>query len=167
VRETELKRDLSKCNKGRHWYKTHELALKLLEQFSENLSIYNIIRYFAHTNSAKCCMNKKGSRMAEKRLFINCREYLQGEIKILQPDILVTQGAKAREAIEEVFAGRIKGYESLNILDLCKFKVVEIVDRHNSLWIPTDHPSYFKRFWKQYDNCWSIYEGAVGKFMNK
>jgi hypothetical protein len=30
---------------------------------------------------------------------VNCREYLKGEIETLQPDIIVTQGARARNAM--------------------------------------------------------------------
>ncbi|NQU05443.1 MAG: hypothetical protein HQ568_05060 [Calditrichaeota bacterium] len=168
VSEIKPGRDVSKFHKGRHWYKTHELALKLLEQFSENLSIDNIADYFAHTNSAKCCMNKERRKMANERLFSNCREYLSGEIAIFQPDILVTQGKMAQVAIEKSYTGKIEDTESsLDVNDLCKFKVVEISDRHNALWIPTDHPSYFKRFWKQYHNCWSIYENEVMEFMKR
>jgi hypothetical protein len=43
--------------KGRHWFETHELACCLLRQFKPDLTVATIGRHFAHTNSAKCCLN--------------------------------------------------------------------------------------------------------------
>ena len=125
LREDILKSNVSKFHKGRHWYLTHKLAFELLKQFKEDLSIDNIAASFAHTNSAKCCMNKKGRKMADKIMFRMCREYLSGEIAILKPDILITQGKEARFSIEDVFANQIETYLPTEQNDLCKFKVID------------------------------------------
>lgn len=90
---------------GYHWYRTHELAWYILRRLDPDdaLKIHDVNRFFAHTNAAKCSVNNPNRREAENTLFQNCRPYLRGELEILQPDILVTQGAKARDAVNELF----------------------------------------------------------------
>ena len=58
VRLQETTCDVGNLPKGRHWYRTHELASVLLWQFDETLTPENVSQHFAHANSAKCCMNK-------------------------------------------------------------------------------------------------------------
>ena len=136
-----------------HWYETHELAWRLLRKYDPSLQLKDICPYFAHTNSAKCCQNKDGRAQADNRLFENCREYLPKEIEILDPDIIVTQGEKARWVIEwgiykndsechkmaeplEVRTegcpeSRIRGY-SANLISVGEKKVI---------WLSTYHPA--------------------------
>jgi hypothetical protein len=92
--------------KRSHWYHTQELALMVLRPFDPELSLETVYPYFAHTNSAKCCMNNVGRSEAAGRLFRNCRPYLPGEIAVLQPDILVTQGNWARDVIAGSFTAK-------------------------------------------------------------
>jgi hypothetical protein len=80
----------SELPQNSHWYQTHELAWRLLRNFDATVSLGSACRYFAHTNSAKCCMNKLHNRQADGQLFKNCREYIPGEIEVLAPNILVT-----------------------------------------------------------------------------
>ena len=88
------------CQKTRHWYHTHHLAWIFLKKFNPNLQFKDICPYFAHTNSAKCCEDNKKSSQSAARFFENCRGYIPGEIQILDPDILITQGDFAKWAIE-------------------------------------------------------------------
>src|SRR5665213_1009431 len=106
VRRRVLSDDVSRMPKGKHWYETHDLALTLLRQFDRSVRIDRVSRHFAHMNAAKCCQNKPGNEKADRVLFDNCREYIGDEIRILRPDILVTQGLEARRAIEHHFAKR-------------------------------------------------------------
>lgn len=70
--------------KGRHWYRTHELAWYVLRKFKPSLLLDQAKHYFAHANSAKCCMNNEHNSKAASILFKNCRRYLAGEIAILR-----------------------------------------------------------------------------------
>lgn len=84
---------------SKHWFRTHELAWYILRRFDPQLRLEDVNKHIAHTNAAKCCENNPGGRLARGTLFDNCREFLPGELEILSPDILVTQGEQAKETI--------------------------------------------------------------------
>jgi uracil-DNA glycosylase len=138
--------------KNCHWYQTHELAWALLDQFNHELSIEDACMYFAHTNSAKCCMNKGHRRMADQRMFRNCRAYIPGEIEALKPDILVTQGNNAKRTVESI--PNITRRRDGGMLTLGDRKI---------LWIDSYHPRYGE-FWNQKRDCWPRWRTIVGKF---
>src|SRR5688572_18563554 len=79
------------------------VAYELLGQFDPSLTTENATSHFAHVNTAKCSVNNPGRREAPDRLMANCRGYLVTELKLLQPHVVVTQGAKARAAILDQF----------------------------------------------------------------
>jgi hypothetical protein len=68
-------------------------------------------------------------------MYKNCREYISGEIEVLRPDILVTQGAKSRELPyaspadqqgwgESIFQGETScGFERTTLALLGRFTV--------------------------------------------
>ena len=94
---------VEELHKGRHWYQTHYWAKEIYDAIShEEMAIQDTCNLFCHLNSAKCCQNKKGSREADIKLFRNCRQYLKGELEILRPQVLITQGNKAKDAIEKI-----------------------------------------------------------------
>jgi hypothetical protein len=158
VRAQELATDVNALPKGKHWYLTHELAFYLLEQFDKSLTVEGISPYFAHVNSAKCCMNNPQRKQAADILFENCRSFIAGELEILQPDIIVTQGAQARRAVESSF-------RYIRLLDeACGVAVIRQGDRA-ILWIPTHHPSAYGAFWKQKKDCWARFRDLAGQFM--
>jgi hypothetical protein len=97
VREEEESRRVECLPKNRHWYITHELAAKDLNSCraaSDQLEISAITPYFAHVNSAKCCQNNSGNGQGNQALYNNCRRYLSEELRILKPDIVITQGQR-------------------------------------------------------------------------
>ena len=63
-----------------------------------------MLPYFAHVNSAKCCANENGAthaararmEQAPEEFFEMCREFARTELPILVPEVVITQGAKAR-----------------------------------------------------------------------
>ena len=122
---------VNKLDKKRHWYRTHELAWYILRQFRPDLDIEDTKRFFAHTNSAKCCQNKPDGSQADARLFQNCRRYLAGEIRVLRPDVIVTQGKEAKRSLESIIEVRNQ------ISELAC--VVEFEDRL-LFWLRTHHP---------------------------
>jgi len=139
--ENEIDREFFSLHKGKHWYRTHELAWYIFKKFDPHIKIEETRKFFAHANSAKCCMNKKQRKKADKILFKNCKRYLNGELKILDPDILVTQGNEAKLAISFVrgnIVKRINEYASIITLN-----------GKQVFWLHTYHPNCYGAFNKQ------------------
>jgi hypothetical protein len=162
VRRRELARDVQQLPKNKHWYLTHELALTLLKPFDTSLSIEGVSRHFAHVNSAKCCQNKPEHAKADRVLFKNCREYIGNEIGILHPDILVTQGKQARQAVEHV-TGVGAAPEVTD--EVCGHRIIQTAAGHRTIWFATYHP-HNPKFWAQKRTCWSRYAEAAFCFVN-
>lgn len=127
-------------DKNHHWYRTHELAWYILRRFDSKIRLEDAKKYFAHANSAKCCMNNPRGAQADARLFTNCREYLPGELEVLAPDILVTQGDWAKWGVEA-------HYEATRRFDP-QASVIEMNGRE-VFWLHTYHPAHFGGFNRQ------------------
>lgn len=157
----------SSLPKQKHWYRTHELALYIFRAFQPDMQIDDVNRYFAHTNSAKCCMNKAKSKMADKQLFENCRAYLDGEVQILTPDIVVTQGDEAKKAVEALPVTRTKRLD--------EFASIIKLNDHDVFWLHTYHPANWGAFNKQrnFDEGkgvalgWLKYSRKIHRFIDK
>jgi hypothetical protein len=139
-------------NKHPHWYWTLMLAIELLrplKPFKEEIGERNfqeVVNYIAHTNSAKCCQGKPDKAQADSILFKNCIEFIPGQLEILQRDVIVTQGDKAREVLE-------KNYEEIkdNIPGMRKMSETRIISPGDRkvLWIHTYHPTQRQSFFKR------------------
>jgi hypothetical protein len=155
-----------KSEQGKHWYRTHELAHWFLRKYRWSLHIDQVQRYFAHTNSAKCCMNLDNEEKADKRLFFYCKDFISGEVTILDPDILVTQGEEAEQAI----IGKFDELDITNFIVLAQslpeVRVISINDAP-VLWVHTYHPRNYGKFNDQRRNKFHIYTGLALEFMNK
>ncbi len=170
VRRSELARDLADIPKNQHWYRTHQLAHALLHQFRPTLLLEEVRLYFAHVNSAKCTPNKPGSANADPRLFEKCRRFIPGELGILSPEIIVTQGNWAREAIlgslevREHVVQRVDapGYKLDALYETALVKVEPGTD--SCLWLHTYLPGDYGRFNPQRVHCWPRYAKKVGRF---
>ena len=82
---------------GSHMRGTLELLQALLrgeETYEKELS------YFAMINAAKCSGAGKSTRMVPRRLYDRCRKYALGELRILDPEIVVTQGDLAQSVLK-------------------------------------------------------------------
>jgi hypothetical protein len=145
--------------KQRHWYRIHELATILLKKFMHELKIEDSHLYFAHANSVKCSMNHSNHKQAAPRVFRNCREYIAGEVKILKPDILVTQGKWAQIAVEESF-----DVSDASNSEPCSYKMVQIGERQ-TIWIHTFHPSNYGKFNKQRRECFEAWAELIYKII--
>ena len=165
-----LRFTLQEMPKQKHWYKTHQFAWVIFDEinkisnyrfdvgstdaklfFNTKADIDTIKPYFAHTNSAKCCMNNKHAEQASRILFENCREYIPEEIKIFDPHILVTQGNYARTAIEDAIKKKffsMKKEKNLSMANRKKpnLRIVEITLNRSALWIHHYHPSNYGVF---------------------
>lgn len=125
--------------KNKHWYRTHELAYTILRNFKDDMRLEEAKHYFAHVNSAKCCENKPFRAQASQTLFDNCRGFIAGELEILKPDIIVTQGKWARLAVDGHFP-RIVAPDYFPE-SLTEVKIIEITT-HPVLLIETFHPRH-------------------------
>jgi len=191
LREGNLNLKPKEIPKGRHWYKTHQFAWVFFDElnrlsksrwdvgntnrklfFEPATEIYKIMPYFAHTNSAKCCMNNAHAKQANKTLFVNCRGYIPEEIKIFNPNILVTQGNFARIVIE----GAVKNNEfslvkTRNIskanIHKSDFNIIEIKVNKPALWIHHYHPSNYGTFFKKIYNKYRVYARGAAQFIVK
>ena len=171
VRVRNLACDVATLPKHKHWYRTHEMAFELLCQFEPRLTVADTRLYFAHVNSAKCCLNKLGRKQADSTLFDNCRRFLPGELRILKPDIVVTQGGWAKDVILKSLIVRrhiVRTVESARRFRLdghYETGLIEVEpDTKTSLWLHTHHPSSFGHFNPQRAHCWSLYAEEVGRF---
>ena len=140
VRKQEENRNVLILPQQKHWYRTHEMAWYILQPYHPGLILQDTKRYFAHTNSAKCCMNKINGKKANSILFKNCKEYLQGELSILDPDIIVSQGKEAKEAVSSLIVKRIDEYAAL----------IQLNGRKR-FWLHTFHPGNYGAFNRQRD----------------
>ncbi len=87
-------KDLREMNP--HMRGTTEL-LKAIYGAKTGESFYEL---FAMTNTAKCSRSGESSNMVPDKLYRNCSKYVVPELECLDPQLIVTQGAKAWNAIE-------------------------------------------------------------------
>lgn len=71
-------------------------------------------------------------------IFRNCRQFIPAEVEILRPDLIVTQGKWAREALLSVFPVMLEEASPSNARYL--YRVVR-VRGHETMMINTAHPS--------------------------
>lgn len=152
--------DKLRKKKNRHWYQTRDLALRLLNPLRPDLDIHAVHRYFAHTNSAKCCLNLPGRRMAAQRLFDNCRAYIPGELEILAPAILVTQGRWARVAVMAGFDGRITEPRRASS-GAGPHRFISLNAPNSTIWFDSHHPRYFGEYKKQKELDWPAWSELI------
>lgn len=151
--------DVSGKHKLRHWRVTHEMAIEFLKDAKHSLTLNTVAPYFAHTNSAKCCQNKRAKAQADPKLFRNCRRYIPGEIEALDPDVLITQGRYAFDAVQHaIVEGRIDATQTMT-WEAAKRGAHGVLafGKKRVLWFATPHPGARggifqsqKRHWKKW-----------------
>jgi len=156
--------DVEAIPKRRHWRVTHEMAGELLKAYKPGLKLNEIAPFFAHSNAAKCCQNKLGKQQADKKLFRKCSEYIVGELKILRPDVLVTQGREAFNTIElalrkrEISSLRPVTWESAKTGGYGEL----VIGGRKVLWFPSLHPqARGNAFQLQRERCWKRWSRKV------
>jgi hypothetical protein len=165
--QEEVDRPIFILPKGRHWYRTHELAWYVLRRFKPALALEKAKHYFAHANSAKCCMNNEHNAKADSTLFRNCKRYLCGELAILAPEIVVTQGNEAKLAMWNLSTPLAPSIDEFSSLVKLQGRQV--------FWLHTYHPNNYGAFNKQrnYNKAtqtadgWESYASAVFKFVKE
>ena len=147
------------------------MAYVLLRQFDPQLSVADARLYFAHVNSAKCRQNKGGRKQVDSTLYENCLRFIPEELRILSPDVVVTQGGRAKDAILNSFSVRrhiLRTMESGSRFRRYAHYETGLIefdpDKKTSLWIQTYHPNNFGSFNPQRVYCWPLYAEEVGRF---
>ncbi|MCY3681236.1 MAG: hypothetical protein OXH16_07550 [Gemmatimonadetes bacterium] len=92
-----------------HWRGTTTTVRSLLHPFIEldragdagDQSTNIIEQLFVHVRTAKCCSSAGGTNQESYRVYQNCGPYLGKELRILKPDVIVTQGNKAHDQAEQ------------------------------------------------------------------
>ena len=73
-------------------------------RYREDESTEIIGQLFVHLRTAKCCSNAEGKSAEPRKVYENCGGYLGEEVRILKPDVIVTQGNYAHwQAEKHVF----------------------------------------------------------------
>ncbi|MBN2836163.1 MAG: hypothetical protein JXR48_14485 [Candidatus Delongbacteria bacterium] len=158
-KEVENKNDFNSTKgkeKGKHWFQTFNLSCLILEPFLHDLikSENEVKPFIVHANSAKCNQGKKGRKQADNILFENCREYVLEELPLYKPDVIVSQGNKAWDAIGKA-DGEHKVIDTLSIEYEHNSKTVKMnifirdMNGRKFMHIPMFHPSYFRGYWEQ------------------
>lgn len=142
IRETNLQHH-RRARAKTHWGQTLNLAGTLLANFamarlSKNIDTDKIIEYIAHARSTRCKDSTIGSKEGNPTMPSNCREYLLGEVVAMQPDIIVAQGARARNSLAGAFPVirrvAMPGYPNTF------YQIVQVDANHTTLMIVAKHP---------------------------
>ena len=160
IREREITATARGFGRDVHWRTTHELACQILQGFPRcaKLSDTEATPYFAHTNAAKCCQNRKGNGEAYDLLFEHCRDYSTEEIQILAPDIIVTQGKWAKQFVGYAFSVKGKWGQEQS---------VTLHDGKEAIWFPGYHPSNYGAYKKQENLRGEFVRRMRGRFEKK
>jgi hypothetical protein len=134
--------------KSQHWYRTLETVHTILSHIDKSIACIvaeDVIPYFAHVNSGRCCQNKDKHASADALLFDNCRGFIPQEIEILSPDVLITQGDYAKRAIDEgINEGKFRVLQTCELVSSLgtrtHYSKVNI-ENHDALWLHTYHPN--------------------------
>jgi hypothetical protein len=133
-----------------------------------------VVHHFAHATVVKCSIGMLDSAQAPNGMYRKCWNYLKGELPALSPDIVVTQGDKAADALQRCVLelGSIsacRGECDPKCSDRCK---EVLLCGRRVLWIRTFHPARRPRsktvsrpFDIEGGTCWACYTAAAAKFM--
>ncbi len=145
--------DLETAPKNNHWYQTHELVASILSEFGSDMDAESAAGHFAHVNAAKCSQNKHGKKQADSKLFRNCRRYLRGELAILKPDIIVSQGGAAGNALDRTVDG----------IQTHKFEECAIVrfGQREAFWLRLHHPKAWGGVYQVQKQKWPLFNSLI------
>ena len=151
-----------------HWRYTHEMARIILGTcgvLPRTARLEDTLDYFSHANTVKCSVNKRDKGEAPQRLFTKCRGYLRGEIDVLSPDVIITQGRRAKEGVESSF-------HIASEWGVCQ--TISFSKRKDVLWLPIHHPgdrrgNFFKesRDWGSDGRPWGRFAEKVREFISQ
>ena len=131
-----------------HWPETLMTVRSLLCPFvsPEKFPKPELIeKFFVHLRTAKCCSNAKGGTQEHGRMYENCGGYLGEEVRILEPDVIVTQGNYAHwQAEKHVFKKNAANMivEEVEGIDDSIVRLVNLKEDNRSVyWLRTRFPT--------------------------
>lgn len=152
--------------KNLHWYRTHEFAYGVLARTAtargiRPFRIGDVHRYFAHTNSAKCKDAARDTEQGPALVFDNCRPFIAPEVRLLQPDLLATQGDWGHRSIDGQFPIERTMVSAAHPEFSCE---VLRVDDRQVLRFRLYHPRAFGKFNKQRREAYGWYAAVATAF---
>lgn len=128
-----------------HWHKTLELAQALLapyakERLGKVIEFNDFVGYIANVRSTRCKDISIGTREGDPRMFLNCIGFLKGEIEALCPDIIVTQGTRAKKALWNTFPVTRRVPMPGNPHHGAFYEIVQLAENHTAIKIVAWHP---------------------------
>lgn len=127
---------------------------------------YDVFKHFAMTNSAKCCYKKDGMEMLPEACYDECAGFSLGEIQILAPDLLVTQGDYSKKGIsgkmekldlsfieqlvEKIYSRNYNVDKNLLIDSAIKYIGYVYINGKKTVHLHMIHPSAYKGPWQKY-----------------
>ena len=158
-RHPKFELEVLSAKRKRHWIHTNEMAYVIYSVCGIHPdAIIDSSDYFSHVNAFKCSVNNPGRGKASSRLFGNCRGYLRGEIDVLSPDVIITQGEEAMEGLGLAFLVSAQWGRS---------QTINLSDGKQVLWLPTYHPRYASGFFRQMKKEWGGEDRPWGRFAEK
>ena len=136
-----------------HWRGTTTTVRSLLRPFLELVPAKNfgdksariIEQLFVHVRTAKCCSNANNGGQEPDRVYQNCGHYLRKELRILKPDVIVTQGDPAHEQAEKHVFDEIVQQTAVRPVQGIPNSIARIVslkgDGHRAYWLRTYFPT--------------------------
>ena len=131
-----------------HWPETLMTVRSLLHPFIADGKFPKpelIEKFFVHLRTAKCCSNAKGGTQEHGRMYENCGGYLGEEVRILEPDVIVTQGNYAHwQAEKHVFKKNAANItvEEVEDIDDSIARIVNLKEDNRSVyWLRTRFPT--------------------------
>jgi hypothetical protein len=119
--------------------------------------IENVSSYFAHINMAKCSMNRPDQGEAPASVHKRCSStYLPGELALLEPDIIVSQGDPTNRILGKMFIDK-----KIFTKDLPLVEKILLTDK-NPIWMPMIHPA---RQFGKVQASWPEYVSRLQKLM--
>ena len=83
-------------------------------------------------------MNKRQKKKADGVLFKNCQGYLEKELEILNPAVVVTQGNEAKKAIVHLLERQLRSIDAFS-------SIIRLGGRE-IFWLHTYHPNNWGAF---------------------
>lgn len=155
-----------------HWSRTLVTVRSLLHPFiaperfpkpvikEDDKSKKEVEELFVHVRTAKCCSNagKPPSSQEPPEVYENCGKYLGEELSILKPDVIVTQGNKARDMAKCHAFNAIEQVKGLDLERPIAYIAKLKEDDRRVYWLKMTFPS--KR-WKRWLRRWCLEAGPA------
>ena len=128
-------------NTNRYMKGTIDVLRSIYAECQEEL----LLPRFAMINSAKCAGRDKDKSVVPDQLYKNCRKHGLAELDALDAELIVTQGAKAREMIKCQYVSKC---------DTVKELEARIPSRNDPSWCGADVRSWILNHAKEYLRLW-------------